>query len=65
MAFSRNLKVTMLEHDIAWGDKQANLAQLERYMRNMPDDTDLVVHVVGVAQRGVRDVQHGLRDRRP
>ena len=43
MAFSRNLKVTMLEHDIAWGDKQANLAQLERYMRNMPDDTDLVV----------------------
>ncbi len=40
---SRNLKVTLIEEDIVWGDKAANLAQLQQRMQNMADDTDLVV----------------------
>lgn len=40
---SRNLKVTLIESDIVWGDKDANLAQLRQDMTNMADDTDLVV----------------------
>lgn len=40
---SRNLKVTLIEDNIAWGDKEANLAQLRHHFQNMPDDTDLVV----------------------
>ena len=43
MAFSRNLKVTLLEDNVAWGDKDANLQQLQVNFRNMPDDTDLVI----------------------
>lgn len=40
---SRNLKVTLIEDNIAWGDRDANMAQLRRNLQNMPDDTDLVV----------------------
>ena len=40
---SRNLKVTLIEEDIVWGDKQANLTRLQRHLQNMADDTDLVV----------------------
>ena len=40
---SRNLRVTLLEDDIVWGDRDANIKQLERNMRNMPEDTDLVI----------------------
>jgi len=40
---SRNLRVTLIEDDIVWGDRNANMQQLERNMRNMPDDTDLVI----------------------
>lgn len=40
--FSRNLRVTLMEDNIAWGDKAANLEQLKRNMRNMSEDTDLV-----------------------
>ncbi len=40
---SRNLRVTLIEDDIVWGDREANIKQLERNMRNMPEDTDLVV----------------------
>ena len=40
---SRNLKVTLIEDNIAWADKEANMAQLRRNMQNMPDDTDLVI----------------------
>ena len=40
---SRNLRVTLIEDDITWGDREANIKQLERNLRNMPDDTDLVI----------------------
>ena len=40
---SRNLKVTLIEDNIAWADKETNMAQLRRNMQNMPDDTDLVI----------------------
>ena len=40
---SRNLRVTLIEDDIVWGDRQANIQQLERNLRNIADDTDLVI----------------------
>lgn len=40
---SRNLKITLIEENIVWGDKDANLAQLRHNLQNMADDTDLVV----------------------
>ena len=40
---SRNLRVTLIEDDITWGDRDANIRQLERHLSNMPDDTDLVI----------------------
>lgn len=40
---TRNLKVSLIELDVAWGDKEANLAQLRQLMIAMDDDTDLVV----------------------
>ena len=43
MAFSRNLNIVLLENDIAWGDKDANLSQLKQQMSNLPMGTDLVV----------------------
>ncbi len=41
--FTRTLRVVMIEDNIAWGNKKANLEQLKRNMRNIPEDTDLVV----------------------
>ena len=41
--FSRNFRVSLIEDNIVWGDKHANLAQLKRNMQNVPEDTDLVV----------------------
>jgi omega-amidase len=41
--FSRNLRVSLIEDNIVWGDKEANLKQLKRNIQNVPDDTDLVV----------------------
>lgn len=41
--FSRTLRVVIIEDNITWGDKQANIEQLKRNMRNIPEDTDLVV----------------------
>ncbi|MBQ2485128.1 MAG: nitrilase family protein, partial [Muribaculaceae bacterium] len=43
MAFSRDLKITLIEDDVAWGDRSANMAQLRRNLQNTPDDTDIVV----------------------
>lgn len=43
MAFSRNLNIVLMENDIAWGDKDANLAQVKRQMANIPLGTDLVI----------------------
>ena len=40
---SRDLRVTLIEDDIVWGDREANIKQLERNLRNMPDDTDVVI----------------------
>ena len=40
---SRNLRVSLIEDDIVWGDRQANFQQLERNLRNIADDTDLVI----------------------
>ncbi|MBO7608813.1 MAG: nitrilase family protein [Muribaculaceae bacterium] len=43
MAFSRNLNIVLIESNIAWGDKEANIAQLKQQMCNLPLGTDLVV----------------------
>ena len=41
--FSRNLRVALIEDNIAWADKAANVEQLRRNLRNVPEGTDLVV----------------------
>lgn len=43
MSFSRNLNIVLLEDHIAWGDKAANIEQLQRNLKNVPEDTDLVI----------------------
>ncbi len=40
---ARNLRIALIESEIKWADKQANLAQLETDLRNIPDGTDIVV----------------------
>lgn len=40
---SRNLRVALIEDNVAWGDKYANLEQLARNIQNVSDDTDLIV----------------------
>ncbi len=40
---NRNLNITLIEDNIIWGDKSANLQQLKRNLRNLPPDTDIVV----------------------
>ena len=41
--FTRNLRIALIEDNIAHGDKAANLEQLRRNLLNIPEDTDLVV----------------------
>ena len=41
--FNRNFNIALIESDIAWGDKQANLDQLRNDLERVPDNTDLVV----------------------
>lgn len=41
--FTRNLRVSLIEDKIAFADPEANMQQLWRNLRNVPDDTDLVV----------------------
>ena len=41
--FSRNLRVSLIEDQVIWADKEANMQQLRRNLQNVPDDTDLVV----------------------
>lgn len=41
--FTRTLRIVMIEDNIVSGDKAANIEQLKRNMRNIPEDTDLVV----------------------
>ena len=43
MSFSRNLNIALIEDNIHWGDKQANLEQLQQNLKNIAEDTDLVV----------------------
>lgn len=40
---SRNLRVALIEDNVAWGDKYANLEQLGRNIKNVSEETDLVV----------------------
>ena len=40
---SRNLRVALIEDSIEWGDKYANLEQLGCNIKNVSDETDLVV----------------------
>lgn len=39
----RNLTITLIEDDITWGDKTANLERLKCNLENVPDGTDIVV----------------------
>lgn len=39
----RNLNIVLIEDNIIWGDKNANLEQLKRNIRNIPAGTDIVV----------------------
>lgn len=43
MAFSRNLNIVLIEDQIEWGDKEANLMRLKQQMENIPLGTDLVI----------------------
>ena len=43
MAFSRNLNIVLIEDQIEWGDKEANLSRLKQHMANIPLGTDLVI----------------------
>lgn len=40
---NRNLNVSLIELDIAWADRRANLDRLAQLMKTLPDGTDLVV----------------------
>ena len=40
---NRNLNIALIEDNITWGDKQANLTQLEENLKKMPEGIDLVV----------------------
>ncbi len=40
---TRNLRVALIEDEVAWGDKYANLEQLGRNIKNVSDGTDLIV----------------------
>ena len=40
---SRNLRVALIEDNVVWGDKYANLEQLGRNIKNVSDETDLIV----------------------
>ncbi len=40
---TRNLRVTLIEHNVTWGDRAANMDCLDSYMANLPDGTDVVV----------------------
>lgn len=40
---SRNLRVALIEDNVAWGDKYANLEQLGRNIKNVSDEADLII----------------------
>ena len=37
---TRNLRVALIEDEVAWGDKYANLEQLGKNIRNVSEGTD-------------------------
>lgn len=43
MTTSKRLNVAILEDNIIWGDKEANLLQLEKNMHSIPENTDIVI----------------------
>ena len=63
---TRNLNIVLVESDIAWADKAANLDQLQTVMRQLPPGTDLVVlpelFTTGFLT-GDRDLAIGLAER--
>lgn len=38
-----NLNIAVIENNIVWADKAANLSKLEQHLKQIPDDIDLVV----------------------
>ena len=40
---ARNLRIALIESEITWADKQANLERLEQNLKNIPEGTDVVV----------------------
>lgn len=40
---ARNIRIALIEDNISWADKEANLNQLKRNLQNIPDGTDIVV----------------------
>lgn len=40
--FSRELRISLIEDDVVFGDKETNLANLRRNLLQVPDDTDVV-----------------------
>ena len=40
---SRNLRVALIEDNVAWGDKYENLKQLGRNIQNVSEETDIVI----------------------
>ena len=43
MTFSRNLNIVLIENNIVWGNKDANITLLKQQLANLPMGTDLVV----------------------
>ena len=43
MIFGKKLNISVLESDIIWNDKQANLQNLEEKLKEIPHGTDIVV----------------------
>ena len=41
--FSRDLRISLIEDSIAFGDKKVNLSKLKENLWQVPDDTDVVV----------------------
>ena len=72
---SRNLRIALIEDNVAWADKHANLEQLSRNLQNVSDGTDIVVlpelfttgfmvddNARELAERNTGDTMRYLRD---
>ena len=72
---SRNLRIALIEDNVAWADKHANLEQLSRNLQNVSDGADIVVlpelfttgfmvddNARELAERNTGDTMRYLRD---